>query len=166
MKERNAILRPASARPQVRTKNVSQRNRNVRSFTALRMSAGLTFTSALGCRLAPGMILGWTPGWLWFILLGAVGRIGLRRSATRALDGRLYASRPGLRLRSSACFRIPGVGRQSAKLRGFGGSAPTTRTGNDLVVLQVMLLKAEGHRAIQSQFDDHGTAPLAGIDRR
>jgi len=130
------------------------------------MSAGPTFSLASFRRPPPRMILGWTPWRLRFILLRAAGRIGLRRSATRAPGGRLYARRPGLPLGGSAFVCTAGVGRQSAKLRGFGGRAPKTRAVNHLVVLQVVLLIADCHRAIQSCFNDDAAASFAGIDRR
>src|ERR1022692_5163210 len=100
---------------------LSQRNRNVRIFTAVRMSGVMGMSLRPFERLAPRMILGWTFRALTGIVGLAVGRIGLRRSATRAPAGRLYARGPGLLLGVSVLFFNTGVGRQCAKLRGFGG---------------------------------------------
>src|SRR5690242_20841782 len=107
----------------------------------------------------PGMILRWTVPLLLGIVAPAVGRIGLRRSATRAPAGRLYARGRGLRRGGPALFcPPPGVGRQGAKLRGPGGRAP--RGGGHLLVLQVVLPEANRHAAVQAQLDHHTPAPL------
>src|SRR4051812_40411685 len=85
-----------------------------------RPAPGGRANSGLGLEaLAPRMILGWTSSALGGILGRAAGRIGLRRSATRAPVGRLHASRPGPLTRGRVFFFPTGIGRQSAKLRGF-----------------------------------------------
>src|SRR5215472_2254343 len=78
--------------------------------------------------LAPRMILAWTVRLLLGIVCRAGGRIGLRRSATRAPTGRLYARGRGLlRGGPALLFSRTGVGRPSAKLRGVWGVAPPRR---------------------------------------
>src|SRR5262249_40521425 len=102
-------------------------------------------------RLTPRMILGWTAPFLGGIFRLAVGRIGLRRSATRSPDGRLYARGWRLLTRVPAFFRLhPGVGRLSAKLRGSGGRAPSASRRHDLRVLQVMPPEADRQAAVQA----------------
>ncbi len=75
-------------------KLVSGNNRNVRILGTVEMSAVWTLSLLPLERFAPRMVLGWTVGLLVAILRRAVGRIGLRRSATRAPADRLYARRP------------------------------------------------------------------------
>src|SRR5262245_17012390 len=70
---------------------VSGNNRNVLIFMTVEMSGDKTLSFLPLERLTPRMILGWTAPFLGGIFRLAVGRIGLRRSATRAPDGRLYA---------------------------------------------------------------------------
>jgi hypothetical protein len=62
---------------------VSGINRNVRILVRVEMSGDRTLSPLPLVRLAPRMILRWTPRPLLAILRRAVGRIGLRRSATR-----------------------------------------------------------------------------------
>src|SRR5271170_775720 len=96
---------------------LSDHNRNVRILAPVEMS-GVTTLSLLPLeRLSPRMICGWTPLPSPAILRPAVGRIGLRRSATRAPGGRLYASGPGSLRGSRVVGRLrTGVGRQCDKL--------------------------------------------------
>src|SRR6476646_10668978 len=130
------------------------------------MSACLSLCSGTLVCLAPGMILGWTVRPLGGIFRAAGGRIGLRRSATRAPFGRLYANGPGLsfRGRTRLVFRA-GVGRQSAKLRGFGGRAPKASRRRQLLIVQVSLTQPNHQAAIPSPLQDHPAATLTGIDR-
>src|SRR5262249_10890214 len=144
----------------------SERNRNVRIFAAIRMSA----ESSLAChplvrRPPPRVIFAWTFLRLGGILSAAVGRIGLRRSATRAPAGRLYARGPGRRWRLPVPFSRGGVGRQCAKLRGFGGGTPNRCPRRHLLVFQVVPLEADRHAPIQAQLDHHPAATLARVDR-
>src|SRR5260370_16269928 len=75
---------------------VSGNNGNVRILGTVEMSADRTVSLVPLEPLSPGVIFGWTPPPRLAILRRAVGRIGLRRSATRAPAGRLHASGPGL----------------------------------------------------------------------
>ena len=107
------------------------------------------------------MILGWTLLTLVVIVRVAVGRIGLRRSATRAPGGRLYASRRGFLSGRRVCFFPIGIGPRCVKLRGVWGAEPPSAFGrDDFFVPQVMSAKADRHRAVQSQFHDHLAATL------
>src|SRR5215213_3694192 len=114
----------AAALASGRDGGLSWNNRNVRILRTIKMSAVTGLSLLLLEGLAPGMIFGWTFAGLAVILRRAVGRIGLRRSATRAPAGRRYASRLGLLTRGRAFFFPTGIGRQSVKLRGAGGRAP------------------------------------------
>src|SRR5581483_2364488 len=134
-------------------------------FAALRMSAVMGMSLGPLERLAPGMIFAWTFLWLLGIVGAAVGRIGLRRSATRAPGGRRYASGPGLLLGTRPVIFPTGIGRQSAKLRGFGGGTPKTGRCRDLRVLQVVRAEANGHTPVQTQLEHHPTPALPRIDR-
>src|SRR5579871_5656775 len=98
------------------------------------MSAVMRLSSAPLEGPPPRVICGWAPRTLSGRLLLAAGRIGLRRSATRAPDGRLHASPPGPLTRGPALSLFPpaGVGRQCAKLRGSGGGAPRADTRRHL----------------------------------
>src|SRR5436190_21742881 len=71
---------------------VSGDNRNVRISVTLEMSGVRVVSLLLFEGPAPGVILGWTPRGFGAISLLAGGRVGLRRGATRAPAGRLYAS--------------------------------------------------------------------------
>src|SRR5579885_1653800 len=71
--------------------------RNVRILATLEMSAVRTLSPLARETFPPRMILGWTIRFLLAMVRRVVGRIGLRRSATRAPADRLYATRPGLR---------------------------------------------------------------------
>src|SRR5262245_41441935 len=113
----------ADARPGIK-RVLSGNNRNVRILATVEMSGVETLSLGALERLPPGVVRGWTPRLLAAILGRAVGRIGLRRSATRAPAGRLYARGRGLLVRAPALFSFLGVGRPSAKLRGSGGRAP------------------------------------------
>src|SRR5206468_7781777 len=95
---------PAEVRLQGLFPKVSYRNRNVRHFTAIRMSAVRGLSLLPLERPPPRVIRGWTAAALRGILGRAAGRTGLRRSATRAPGGRLYASRPGPLSRGWAFF--------------------------------------------------------------
>src|SRR5690349_17824062 len=118
---------------------VSGNNRNVRILVTVEMS-GVRGVSLLPLeRPSPGVILGWTPLPLRGTLRLAGGRIGLRRSATRAPAGRLYARGRRRLTTVPALFFPPGVGRLCAKLRGSGGRAPRAGPRRDLPVLQVTL---------------------------
>src|SRR5215218_9220590 len=106
--------------------------------------------------LAPGVILGWTARLLLGIFGLAGGRIGLRRSATRASVGRLYASGPGLLAGARAFGFCPaGVGRRSVKLRGSGGRPPGAGSLADLAVLQVLSPETDLHAPIKTLLDHH-----------
>src|SRR5262245_9926413 len=83
---------------------VSGNNRNVRHFMTVEMSADKAMSLRTVERLAPGVILGWTAARLGARLGGAVGRIGLCRSATRAPVGRLYARGVALLRGGNALF--------------------------------------------------------------
>src|SRR4051794_27800343 len=115
---------------------------------------------------AIGVILGWTVLPLGAILGGAVRRTGLCRSATRALGGRLYASRPGPHLGGRASLGLAGIGRRCGKLRGFGGRAPKADTAGDVTIPQVVPGEPDRHRVVQSLLDDYLAFPLAWVDRR
>src|SRR5262245_9567917 len=145
--------------------SLSWNNRNVRTSGTIEMSAVIRLSLLLVEPPAPGEILGWTFAGLAAILRRAVGRIGLRRSATRAPAGRLHARWPGPLTRGRVLFSPLGIGRQRAKLRGSGGSAPRTARWRDLPVLQITALKADRQRPIQTQFDHHLAPPLPGPDR-
>ena len=69
------------------------------------------------------MVGGWPANGLVRSLVGAGGRIGLRRSATRAAVGQRYGCRPSLE-RGSVFFRNSRV-LSGDKLRGFGGCHAT-----------------------------------------
>src|SRR5438309_215373 len=85
---------------------LSGNNRNVRILATVEMSGvwGLSLWPLEG--LPPRMILRWAMGSLGVIVRPAVGRIGLRRSATRAPAGRLYARGRRLRRGGPAFFRL------------------------------------------------------------
>src|SRR4051812_49904043 len=102
---------------------MSPRNRNVRTLAAVETSAVWTLSLLRLERLSPRVVLGWTGTALSGIVRLAVGRIGLRRSATRAPGGRLYARGREFCHRALVLlfFTHPGVGRGGAKLRGFWG---------------------------------------------
>src|SRR5207237_10911833 len=102
-------------------KGLSGNNRNVRILATVEMSGVGTLSLLALERLPPGVVLGWTPRLRIAILGRAVGRIGLRRSATRAPGGRLYARGRGPLNRVPALCFPAGVGRPSVKLRGSGG---------------------------------------------
>src|SRR5271156_3807571 len=130
------------------------------------MSAGKPLSLGPLVRLTPRMIFAWTFSRPAAIVAAAVGRIGLRRSATRAPAGRLYARGPGLRLRLPVPFFFDcGVGRQCAKLRGFGGGTPNQCPRRHFLVAQVVALKPDRHAAVQTLLDDHAATTLARIDR-
>src|SRR5580704_9125443 len=90
--------------------------------------------------LTPRMIFRWTPGRLCGISCLAVGRIGLRRSATRAPAGRSHARGTG-RLSSTpfrlyfARYRLAGIGLRLGRLA-------TLVVQRDFLVVEVMSLKA------------------------
>ena len=75
---------------------LSERNRNVRCFAEIEMSAVSLLSVDVFALLLPEMLLAWTVRLLLAIFVAAVGRIGLRMSATRAPASGLYVSRPGL----------------------------------------------------------------------
>src|SRR5271157_4460631 len=72
---------------------------------------------------SPRMILRWTERSLHAVPIRAVGRIGLRRSATRAPGGRRYASGTGFLHRPPSWTLLAGIGRPCGKLRRVGGTA-------------------------------------------
>src|SRR5262245_55364464 len=111
-------------------------NRNVRILAPIGMSAVRAVSLLPLERLAPGVILGWTVRPLGAMFRRAGGRVGQRRSATRAPAGRLHASRPGPLLGGRAFLAPAGIGRRCAKLRGSGGRAPRASRLRDLPVLQ------------------------------
>src|SRR5947208_3569649 len=146
---------------------MSGNNRNVLLFMKIEMSAVRSLSLVLFERLPPRMILAWTPTFLRGILLLAVGRIGLRRSATRAPGGRLYARGRGLLRRVPALFFFPhaGVGRQCAKLRGSGGRAPSAARRHDLLILQVATPEPDRQAPIQPLLDHYLATALSGVGR-
>ena len=79
---------------------------------------------SLGKSWRAAMVGEWPASGLVRSLVGAGGRIGLRRSATRAAVGQRYGWRPSLE-RGSVFFRNSRV-LSGDKLRGFGGGAPKT----------------------------------------
>src|SRR5205823_1436018 len=90
---------------------VSGNNRNVLILRTFLLSAVRGLPLLPLEPLPPRVIFGWTPPPARGILRAAVGRIGLRRSATRAPAGRLYARRPGLLNRARVCCFPAGIGR-------------------------------------------------------
>src|SRR5262245_51575312 len=138
---------------------MSGTNRNVLILGPVEMSAVRGVSPLLLEGSAPGVILGWTPRPLAGTLRLAVGRIGLRRSATRAPAGRLYARGRRRRTTVPALFFPPGVGRLSVKLRGSGGRAPRAGPRRDLLVVQVALPEADRHRPVWTQLNHHLSLP-------
>jgi hypothetical protein len=138
----------------VRLEKMSGNNRNVRILAPVEMSGVGTLSLLSLERLSPWMIFGWTPTLAAAILGRAVGRIGLRRRATRAPDGRLYASRLGSLTRSRAFFRPTGVGRQCAKRI------------RDVTILKIVDTKSDRQTPIEAFLHHHPPATLTRIDRR
>src|SRR6266481_223390 len=119
---------------------MSHHNRNVRILPTIEMS-GVMILSLLPLeRLAPRMILRWTACLLVAILRPAVGRIGLRRSATRAPAGRLHVRGPGRSriARVFACI-VTDISLQCDKLSAPSARAEPRPVRRDLSVLQVMV---------------------------
>src|SRR5262245_52529672 len=73
---------------------MSGNNRNARILRTIKLPAVRSPSLLPHERLAPGVILGWTAPLLLVIVGGAVGRIGLRRSATRAPAGPMASEQP------------------------------------------------------------------------
>src|SRR5262249_15735734 len=114
-----------------------------------------------------GVILAGTRRPLCPLAPPAGGRIGLRRSATRAPAGRLYASGPGPlcggRVRLSS---PPGVGRQCDKLRRVGGARPPgTLTRLHRAVLQVLPPEPDRQHPVQPPLHHHLATTLPRVHR-
>ena len=106
------------------------------------------------------MIFRWTPFRLCGISCLAVGRIGLRRSATRAPGGRSHARGTGPLL--STPFRFYFARYRLSGIRLRLGRLATLVMQRDFLVVEVMSLKANRQRSIHTLFDDHPAATLAG----
>src|SRR5581483_10807367 len=128
---------------------LSDKSRNFLGSAKVGMSAVMGLSPLALEPTPPRVICGWTPRPLSAILPRAIGRIGLRRSATRAPGGRRYASGPGFLRGTWPDLFPPGVGRQGGKLRGSGGRAPRAAPQRHLRVLQIPLPKAQRHGPVQ-----------------
>src|SRR5665213_1638503 len=122
---------------------MSGNNRNVRLLATVKMSGVMSLSLLPFVRSAPRMIFGWTVGLLVVIVCRVAGRIGLRRSATRAPGDRLHARGPTFLIKTWALFFPSGIGRQCAKLRGSGGGTPRERLPRRLAVLQIFISEAD-----------------------